>query len=106
MQKSVFVAWGSAEEVASLETADSALKFPHALLPLRGCGESTGFASAAGPPLLACWLAGLLACWLGWSADDWLADSWQLKFYMPKTVILDAWKVLLGTCWHPGALFC
>ena len=37
-----------------------------------------------------CWLAGLLACWL---ADEWLADCWQLKFYMPKTVIWDAWRV-------------
>ena len=70
MQKNMPVAWGLAEEAGFLEleeSADSALKFSHALLPLRGCGESTGFASAAGPHchvlvagLLACWPAGLL----------------------------------------------
>ena len=25
---------------------------------------------------------------------------------LPKTVILNAWRVLLGTFWHPGAPFC
>ena len=41
----------------------------HALLPLKRCGGSEGFAPAAGPltGLLAGWLAGLLAGWLaGW----------------------------------------
>jgi len=64
--------------------------------------------------LLACWPAGLLACWPAgfagllacWLADDWLADCWPLKFDMPKTVILVAWRVHSSAFWHPGAPFC
>ena len=64
MQKSMPVVWVPAAEAGSLEqedSTDSAPRINHALLPFGGCGESTGFASAAGPHchLL---LAGLLAC--------------------------------------------
>ena len=50
----------------------------HALLPLRGGGESEGFAPAAAPPgccRLVGWLGGWLAGWLAGMMAGWL-DGW------------------------------
>ena len=72
-----------------------------------------GYALCRRPPSDYLLLAGLLACWsvppiFAPKIVKNMTECWPFLGFppLPKTMILDAWRVLLGTFWHPGAPFC